>query len=202
MAYASYVDAEYSFGNFGNIQQTKEFKELLKKGIITKRTEVISGPHHPFSRSGTQGIVLDHYGKHTTIRVSIIAAEQKANLNINPSIIISQNRTKEVFILDFDKIFSNIHLDVMEVSGVMYSIFTGDAMGVIFTLYGLLKNVVKAGNTYISEDVAYMHVYFKLKLKNYRLVTKDYLEKAYLEFFKEIKIDNELIEILFTFVCK
>lgn len=190
MANSPYVDTEYLFGNFGNIQKTNEFKELLRRGIITKTKVIFDSSHCSFSSGILHQPLNRRYGRQISIRLIDVVAAKESGIRVRPSLVINQNNVNEVFVLDLDKIFSNYRLDIVEVAGITYSVLSGDAIGLLFTLYGVLKNVLKAGSSYISEDVAYMHAYFRLKLNNYKVVTKDFLKKAYDEFFKEIKIDN------------
>lgn len=185
----SNVDAEYSFANFSNVTQTKEFKELLKKGIITKTATVLVDSSSYISSSN--GIVLKGSKRNGFISIPKGAGKIRISGRVRPSISIKQTRQIEVFVLDIDKIFSNYKLDAIEIAGIVYTCLSGDAIGMLFTLYGVLKNVIKAGSSYISEDVAYMHTYFRLKLKNNNLVSEKVLRDTYKTFFDEVRPDED-----------
>lgn len=203
--FISIIDVRFSFRSFGNITETKEYKELVNKGIITNVIKTVEcSSASIIDKSNGSPFIANNIDIGT--KTYIHAARRKVGPFKAP-LSINKNEKVELFVIDLDKAFSNLNLDVIEIAGIMYTAISNDAIGLLFTIYGFLKKIIKNCSSQISEDIAYMHIYFRYKLNKNKSITKDALKEAYDNFFKDFKIDEnstfntfeEMIEKMFNF---
>lgn len=191
------IENDLYFRNMQILERTPEFRKLLNAGIITKVVRTINYPHVPLIEADSPQVFLSLNdgglslsNRRVVNRRPDVHFSIRANRMLGRVLVHSANKVN-VYVLNFDKILNNMKLDFVEVAGIIYTVFTSDILGVFFCLYGVMKNLARAGSTTITEDAGAVFSYFKIKLAKYKMVTKEILSNTYDEFKKEVKLDSK-----------
>ena len=105
-------------------------------------------------------------------------------------VTIDNKKIVTVYVLNLNVLIKGYKLDGLEIVSAVYSMIKQDIVGMLITIFGMCKNIVKAGKVNITQDVALLHAYFSVKLSSNKKLNKSALHEAYKQFPDDVPIDS------------